>query len=134
VQEQTAQRSVWPIIGAVAAVFLFLNVMPRMVGPSGNKWLTLSVHQPERFAGYSTAAPNAHLDRGLPFTCWTTLGLEFTTKEGNKMFLPTQAQPTVMDRLSIGKLSMNFAIALGVAFCAAKMRRWRGSTPPRSKK
>jgi hypothetical protein len=133
VQESATQRSAWPVVGAVASIFLFLNVMPRMVGPSGNKWLTLSVPQPERFDASNTAAPNARLERGLPFTFWTTVGLEFTTKEGSKLFLPTQTQQTVMNRLSIGKLSMNLAIALGVVFCAAKVRRWTGSAPAKSK-
>mgnify|MGYP001489805296 CR=1 FL=1 len=119
-QQDETNPNRWPMFLAVLLFFVFLNFIPRMDGPSGSSWWTSTVAQPERFEEHNTTNSTACLKRGFPFTFFRTHGSEFTTKTGRQLFLPTEVQPKWINRISLGMLVVDAAVATIFGIIASK--------------
>lgn len=95
-------------------ILLTLNAAPRRMVSSGTQhWFALSVPEPERFASSMHRAHDAVRTFGYPFVCYFKHGWVFTTKEGNKLFLPSEDQRPLRERFSSLALTGNLAMAFG---------------------
>jgi hypothetical protein len=116
-----------PILLLIIAVFAVLNFQVRMtVDGETWKWST-TVPQPERFTQDIRTSPDSRMIRGWPWVYQRESGWQFTTKEGNKLFLPESTTLSFWQRISILAILADFAVLCGAVQVASWLilNAWR---------